>query len=122
MAEYIHHVPGRLRVKTRALKRNECNAAIVREHLDGILGVTGSEINMVTGSVVIRYDAGITDSRAILDGLAARLDLRAVPPVEPRGGRGAGSAIAGRAGGKLLDKLIETAVERSALALIGALI
>lgn len=122
MAEYIHHVPGRLRVKTRALKRNECNAAIVREHLDAAPGVTGSQINIVTGSVVIRYDAGMTDSRAILDGLAARLDLRSIPPVEPRGGHGAGASVAGRAGGKLLDKLIETAVERSAIALIGVLI
>jgi hypothetical protein len=122
MAEYIHHVPGRLRVKSRVLKRNERAAAIAREHLDAVPGVTGSQINMITGSVVVRYDTGITDSRVILEGLAARLDLRAIPPVEPRGGHRAGTTIAAGVGRKLLDKVIETAVERSAMALIGALI
>lgn len=54
MSRYIHHVPGRLRVKSTGLKRNEAEAARIVAHMQHLHGVASAEVNTVTGSLLIR--------------------------------------------------------------------
>lgn len=127
MSHYIHHVPGRLRIKTALLKRNEAQACAVRALLDTMPGVTVAEVSTITGSVVINYDRDTASSSMILDTLRERGYINSSATVI---GNLAGDptvtdtmAMAGQALGKaLFGVLMEKALEHSAMALIGAII
>ena len=62
---YFHHVPGRLRVRTTAVKGNATAAASVRALLSAANGVTSSEVSTVTGSILVNYDTRLTNAAAI---------------------------------------------------------
>lgn len=64
---YIHHIPGRLRVKTPLLKRNLKTAGAARQLLLPIEGIASVEINIVTGSMVVRYEKSVTDPKEIFN-------------------------------------------------------
>jgi hypothetical protein len=123
MTHYVHHVPGRLRVKSALIKRNEAKVAAVRELLDGMQGVVSCEVKTLTGSVVACYDSAVVSAQTILGvleaegfitGPAGRVDNRSA--VRPAVG------IAGRIGKAAVGVLVEKLVERSAVALIGAIL
>jgi hypothetical protein len=59
MNHYIHHVPGRLRITTLHLKRNEPRAKEVCRLLSSIDGVLDCQVKTITGSAVISYDADV---------------------------------------------------------------
>lgn len=56
MVVYLHHVPGRLRVRLPALKRDAAAAAALRSDLLAIPGVRSALANSWTGSLTIHYD------------------------------------------------------------------
>lgn len=56
MSYYMHDVPGRLRIKTPVLKRNEQVAYTVRKCLGTIEGVATIDINSITGSLLVNYN------------------------------------------------------------------
>jgi copper chaperone CopZ len=123
MGHYIHHVPGRLRVRTLALKRDEARARTVEQVLQTIEGVTAVRANAVTGSITVNYQRDVVNSDTILDLLAARGYYepdkvrhadRHVHDLASRAGNAAGKALFGF--------MLEKAVERSAVVLIGALL
>jgi copper chaperone CopZ len=123
VTHYVHHVPGRLRVRTPALKRNRREGEKVRTAVQAIEGVTAVDVNHLTGSVTVAYDKDSTGPRAILDlfhahgyiaDRAAAADLSHAEDAASR----AGQAVAKFAVGMVVEKL----VEHSAIALIGALI
>jgi copper chaperone CopZ len=119
MANYIHHVPGRLRVNTPVLKKNETRARQLKFYLEGMYGVLRADTSIVTGSVLIKYDTGLLSADVILNSLrdlgyihnAYFLDQtkQAAPQIQ-----------------KVVDiftaKLVETVLEKSAVALVCALI
>ena len=128
MTHYIHHVPGRMRVRSPRIKGNTENAERLRQTLVQLIGVTGIETNPVTGSVVISYSPerlGPDDLVAVMKehGYLARdfaLD-----------GQPSGRAVQGAAppdgalhwvGKTVLTVLVERLVERSASAVFTALI
>lgn len=53
---YLHHVPGRLRVRLALLRRNGPAVIALRARLLALEGVTSVSINPVTGSIIIYYD------------------------------------------------------------------
>jgi hypothetical protein len=53
---YLHHVPGRLRLRLAALKGNGLAATRACAMARAISGVTDVQANEATGSLVIRYD------------------------------------------------------------------
>ncbi len=55
MVAYLHHVPGRLRLKLPSLKGDSEIAAAVERDLAVIPGVTAAIANPVTGSLIIHY-------------------------------------------------------------------
>lgn len=66
MNSYIHHVPGRLRVRVPAAKGNSFRASRIARELVALEGVTCAEANPLTGSVLVWYDTEMTDGSACL--------------------------------------------------------
>jgi hypothetical protein len=121
MACYVHHVPGRLRVKTLAFKRNESGARQIKYYLEGMRGVLDAEINILTGSIVVKYDVCLVSSTTILNilrdqGYIQNSHCLTANQAAHRTHR------AQKIADTLVAKLIETVVERSAIALIAAVI
>jgi hypothetical protein len=121
MSHYIHHIPGRLRVKSVSLRRNERGAAQVREHLEGLHGITFTEVNTVTGSVLIKYDPRLVEAQTLLNSLRGQGHIHSHPPLRSEiqvGQVDLGQKISDT----VVNKLVETVVERSAAALIAAIL
>ena len=108
MLQAVHHVKGRLRIHHRGIKRDHRYAARFCDVVRCLPGVYAATARPRTGSVVIEYDWRLTDCAALL-----RL-LGAMPPARPR----MGEKLVERLGQVLVERLLE----RSASALIGALI
>ncbi|MEJ2061092.1 MAG: hypothetical protein P8Y64_11515 [Gammaproteobacteria bacterium] len=126
MTHYVHHVPGRLRVRTPVLKRNPELARQTCERLQARPGVEDVQASTVTGSLVIAYDRELTDRDAILEVLRTNgLVIAEARIAERAGKKGAATTvtrIGGVAGKAVLGMVVEKAVERSAAALIAAIL
>jgi hypothetical protein len=126
VSQYIHHIPGRLRVRSAAIKKNETSAQALRRLLATTEGVTSTQVNTLTGSVVIRYDPGLTSGQALTDLLRDRGYLTSSSIASTPAPRLALPAFGGEIGGMVVKKVatyaIETAVERSVVALVAALL
>ncbi len=119
MSHYIHHVPGRLRVKSPRLKRNEHEAAQAKGYMDRVDGVLSTEVNTVTGSMLIKYDAKQVAAQTLLN------SLRTQGHVHPQQGHETGytgPGIGQKLSDTVMNKLVETIIERSATALVAAII
>ncbi len=131
MIHHLHHVPGRLRLRVPAIKRNEHHARAVGSLLRETEGVLRHEVSSVTGSVVVHYVPGRLDPQRLIDRLR-----ELAPPVAPAT---AGTALvpwqpalrqpgvgehglAQRIGKALATSLTEKLIERSAMALVAALL
>lgn len=65
MKYYLHHVPGRLRVRIPALRNN----GVKIDEVKGLLHVNGSRnvaVNPLTGSVTVTYDPAIVRAEELL--------------------------------------------------------
>ena len=124
MTHYIHHVPGRLRVKTPVVKRNEARAAAVRELLSAQQGLLRCDVNVITGSIVVSYDTDVTSAEAIMEALGAGGYLLNTAPVKGMVSNSsqAVSGVVSEIGGNVSKAVVGFLVERSAAALIGALL
>jgi copper chaperone CopZ len=122
VSHYIHHGPGRLRVRTPALKRNKRESEKVRTAVQAIDGVMAVDVNHLTGSITVSYDKAASPN-AVLE-LFQTYGYIGEPMMMPADAHAddaasrAGHAVAKFAVGVLVEKL----VEHSAVALIGALI
>jgi len=58
MQDYYHCVPGRMRVKIRALKHHPRRGSEARRLLLGLAGVTTVTFTALTGSLVVLFDSG----------------------------------------------------------------
>lgn len=120
MSHYIHHLPGRLRVKSPHYKRNPHRAHEARAHLGKVDGVLSTEANPLTGSLLITYDVARVGGERVLETLRrlGHLDAQhlttgyAAPAHDP----------IQRLTDRVVDKLVAAAIERSAGALIGAVL
>lgn len=56
MSYYIHHVPGRLRIKTARLRRAECRAKLGKM-LEELPGISSHSHNDKIGNVLKRVDS-----------------------------------------------------------------
>jgi len=57
MSYYIHNVPGRLRVKSPAVRRNQDAADEIRKSLSTLQGIATVDINLTTGSILVNYNS-----------------------------------------------------------------
>lgn len=69
MSDYMHSIPGRLRVKRGKIKNNPVEATKIKQLLKPLDGLQNVDINLVTGSVLIRYNPAAITAEAILQRL-----------------------------------------------------
>ena len=63
---HLHQLPGRLRVRSSALKGNETLASFALSGLSKVRGVTSTTFNSLTGSILVNYNAALTHSAPII--------------------------------------------------------
>jgi hypothetical protein len=131
MSHYVHHVPGRLRIKSQAFKNNEENAALARTLFQGLAGVHAIELNGLTGSLLVRYDKSLLSSNKILGLLVANGFISHLPDL---GRRPVPRRISARLRNHAIrnlvtalpriiaDAVIEKLLQRAALALVAAVV
>lgn len=66
MSFYIHNIPGRLRLRSALIKKNPEVAKNVKEILETIKGVEVLDLNVLTGSILIKYDTETTKPEDII--------------------------------------------------------
>ena len=122
MAHHLHcahHVPGRLRLKVSSIKGHPQRARSLENWLLALDGVYSATANPLTGSIVVTYDVAGLSASMIL----ARLEMAGCALVgEAQYGRPQLAKVGVSLGDRLLDKILDVALERSATALISALI
>lgn len=118
MSHSIHHVPGRLRVRSNAFRCRPAEAQAAQNRLVALEGVTQVRLNGHAGSITVNYDPERLTKQALLDVMK---DLGCTQTAPRRN-----LAVASKAGemfGKaLVGAVINKAVERSALKLVSVLL
>lgn len=122
-ADHIHDIPGRLRIRVPALKRNHQMAARTEGAFKRVSGVASVQANPLTGSVLVHYNTRATDASAILSAAGVN---RALPSYRRVGSVKAAS----RDNTVLTDKIVkavlwytlEKVVERSVPLLLAAIL
>ena len=66
MVYYVHHFPGRLRLRIPALRSNPRYAADIQNLLD-ICGVENIKVNHLTGNVVVFFYTDLITSQQLLE-------------------------------------------------------
>jgi hypothetical protein len=131
MSHYLHHVPGRLRLKARSLKNSEDKAAEIRALCTQLPGIRAIELNTLTGSLLVRYDKASVNSRQILGLLFTNGIITAIPEARPRltsplldgPVRGRTADTVAEAVAKFLANLvIDKVLPRAAMAVVSAVI
>lgn len=125
MTDYLHHVPGRLRVRSRALRCASAERNTTLRELRRLQGVRSLRWNPKAGSVTVFYDTGATDAQRILDFLEAScLRVKAVEPVRvpaaAASARRGGAPLVGEIGRLALGVLVNKGVSYSLSSLLGA--
>jgi copper chaperone CopZ len=67
MSFYMHSTPGRLRIKSPIIRKNENACYEVRKLLGGINGIATVEANLTTGSLLINYNPKVIKHEDIID-------------------------------------------------------
>lgn len=117
MSLYIHHVPGRLRVRTQSLRCQPGRVAAAARRLADLEGIGEVAINPRAGSITVHYDPARRTQGELL-GLIEELGCigvrRATAPH--------GSQVANLFGKALLGALAQTLAQRSVQTLVGVLL
>jgi hypothetical protein len=121
--DYLHHIPGRIRIRTRLLKRNATRGLALEELLASFSGIRSIELNALTGSATLRYSPQEVEGAQIIEALATAGYIdpsRAISSdyyLDVAASR-AGRAMADVAAGAVLDWL----VGRGSLGVLAAII
>ncbi|HIJ60919.1 MAG TPA: hypothetical protein HPP56_09980 [Nitrospirae bacterium] len=65
MSYYIHEIEGRLRIKSPKIKKNPSTINELKKTLSTINGIATTDINPITGSLLINYNPKILKSSDI---------------------------------------------------------
>ncbi|WP_089725622.1 HMA2 domain-containing protein [Candidatus Thiosymbion oneisti] len=117
MSQYIHHVPGRIRVRSKAFCCHSEKARAAESRLLALTGVRQVRLNPHAASITVHYDPVLlrqSDLFSVLEqsgclGAASRSD-----EVSRKAGELFGKALVGA--------VVQKAVEQSARTLVGAFI
>lgn len=137
MSVYVHHVPGRLRVRTRWVAGCPVRARRLSDLIAPVPGVIRVEVNPRADSAVIHYDTTRLTAEDLLGRLRAAGMMNGAAPkiaangqAKPNGsaapGNGAGLQVAAGAatlgamfGKALFDAVLHKGVEHSIRTLVG---
>jgi hypothetical protein len=122
-------VQGRLRVRCSLLKRKQEQADAAKKVLESQAGVRECEINTVTGSILIHYDAAFASAGGIVDylkGLGYLSGEEAPTSVEIKRAQTRWRLqlyeTKKKLSGAVVNAVFEELMERSAIALIRAVL
>jgi hypothetical protein len=119
LVNYIHDLPGRLRVRSATIKRNPREAQRIHAAVSAMEGVSAVEVNLRTGSLTVAYAIEETSSLRLLgalDGMGYTLPVTSPRPSE------ALARVGERVVKVAVRVTIDALIERSAIALVRALI
>jgi hypothetical protein len=114
----VHHLPGRLRLRSARLKGNARASEEARLHFAQLTGITSAMANDCTGSLLVEYDPSVISPGSVVDVLRAsgyNILAAAAEVTEP------GPAWTEQLAAAMKDRVINAVAERLALAMIGAL-
>jgi copper chaperone CopZ len=123
MSYYIHNVPGRLRIKSPIVRRNDNAASDIRKGLSEMSGIATVDINLTTGSILINYNSKVVKSKDIVallqrkgyfDASKAQTNDQYIKTAASKAGSVLGKVV--------LGTFVEKAFEGSALSLLGILL
>ena len=133
MIDYMHELPGRLRVRCPLLRKNTEKTTAIRDSLVSTCGVKSVTVNPTTGSFTVYYDQDRTSGTDLLGILEKHgCHSEAVPAAKPISTR-TGIPIAIVRGRALSSRnpqiakavagfVVEKAIERSLMALVAAVL
>jgi hypothetical protein len=125
MPTYNHHITGRMRTRYPQLKNNPARARGVEVAIRKIDGVISVEASTITGSLLVHYDAHETRRTAVLETLfrtKQKLGLKQGPYPRKRNDHAGMPVLAEPVVDKVLGMIVEKCIERSAFALLAALL
>jgi copper chaperone CopZ len=118
MTDYLHHVPGRLRVRSKVFRCDSFSRNMALRKLRALDGVSTVRLNSKAGSVTVCYDTEKTGPKKILDLLNACECIQVVPVVNQRGPKERN--ITDEIGKMALSALVSKGVSYSIASLLGA--
>ena len=120
---YIHNVPGRLRIKSPSIKKNENVADELKKTLSTMKGIATVDINLVTGSLLVNYNPKMANYKDIVGILQRKghFDMSRAATNDQYISKAAAKAgnIVSRA---LFGAFVEKALEGSALSFLAVLL
>ncbi|WP_058554295.1 HMA2 domain-containing protein [Thiohalocapsa sp. ML1] len=118
MSQYIHHVPGRIRIRSKAFEcHHGARADAARERLLAMEGIRAVEIKPRAASLIVQYDPDKV-SRATLFATLEELGCMSAARRESEHVRRIGETF----GKALVGAVLQKAVEQSARTLVTALV
>lgn len=123
MNEYLHHVPGRMRIRNRLFLSESRERAQALRRLRAIPGVRSLRLNEKAASVTLFYDTAAISGQALLD--AVRRDcphasVLTAPRKAPRVPQISSRPIAAEIGKMALGVLVNKGVSYSLASLLRA--
>lgn len=110
MSHYVHHVPGRLRIRCQSLRTNAQKLKQITNLLTAEDGVYDVEWKKHAGSITVHYHAEMTDQKTILALLEAQgFGLQAKPAAPTRSRKRLGP-LSSKALGETVTRTIVGAV------------
>ena len=117
MSLYIHHVPGRLRVRTQSFRCQPSRVAATARRLSDLGGVGEVTISAQAGSITVQYDPAQRTQLGLLGLIEALGCIGAGRTTTPQGGQ-----VTNLFGKALLGALAQTVAQRSVQTLVGVLL
>ena len=117
MSQYVHHVPGRIRVRSKAFRCHSEKAFGAQKKLLSTVGVQKVRVNSHAGSITVNYDPAVVKQSHIL-AVLEQVGCMGASTHNADGARFMGEMF----GKALVGAVVRTAVERSARSLVGAII
>lgn len=122
MTYYLHHVPGRLRVKAPFLQGQKSRTKQMTERLEALPGIIAVRANTAAGSITVEYDVRHQSREALLEAFrlgGVTLSVASRPSERERSRR---LLIAREIGDALMSRALAMLIERCAIALVAALL
>lgn len=123
---YVHHTPGRLRIKHPQLKASAAYSDRCQAYARSIHGVRSAQVTAATGSLLIEYDPAVLNADALVALLNMPRSLGCLPAAAAgtsASGPGDSSAVSrcsARLSSTIADALIAKGVEAAVAALVAA--
>jgi len=106
MSQYIHRVPGRIRVRSTAFRCRSERLRTAEQELTALAGVQEGRISRHAGSITIRYDTALLRQSEVL-GVLEQIGCRGASHHSDDGARKLGEVFGKALVGAVVQKAVE---------------